>query len=98
MKKYSILALALVLTAALLTGCRRPMAEPTTVPTTPATIAPTTMPSTVPETVPATSNHTEETRATDHASEPTNHTNGAEGTTATEVPNGEANARSRRVS
>ena len=56
MKKYSILVLALVLTAALLTacGCRnsRPMdTVPTTVPTTEAT-RPTTQPTTAPTTQP----------------------------------------------
>ena len=56
MKKYSILVLALVLTAALLTacGCRnsKPMnTVPTTVPTTEAT-KPTTQPTTAPTTSP----------------------------------------------
>ena len=48
MKKYSIAALALVLTALTLTGCRKTNmnTEPSTVPTTNATTAPATMPST----------------------------------------------------
>lgn len=91
MKKYSILAVILVLTASVLAGCRRPMAEPTTVPTTHAT--------TVPTTVPATVAPTENTRATEHATENTTaHTDGTEGTHVTVEPTGEAGARSRRVS
>ena len=59
MKKYSILIALLVLTMALLTGCRRPGATPTELPPTQgATLMPTTeattMPTTVPTTMPAT--------------------------------------------
>ena len=72
MKKYSILALVLVLTALSLTGCRNPgkVVEPTTVPTTQATTAPTTMPA------------TEATRQpTEHTGETTNATEHTAGTT-----------------
>lgn len=50
MKKYTILALAFVLTACLFTGCRSkqnnmtPTSTPTTMPTTQTTTAPTTAP------------------------------------------------------
>ena len=59
MKKYSILLTVLVLTAALLTGCRRPGDAPTELPSTQgATLMPTTeattMPTTAPTTMPAT--------------------------------------------
>ena len=47
MKKYSLLILVLVLTALLITGCRRK----NTLPTTPSTM-PTTMPTTTPTTAP----------------------------------------------
>ena len=59
MKKYSILVALLVLTTALLTGCRRPGATPTELPPTQgATLMPTTeattMPTTAHTTMPAT--------------------------------------------
>ena len=55
MKKYSILIAVLVLTAALLAGCRRPGAAPTELPPTQgATLMPTTAPTTVPTTMPTT--------------------------------------------
>ena len=60
MKKYTILALALVLTASLFAGCRSrkpsmtPTSMPTTVPTTQVTTAPTTAPTTMPTTAPTT--------------------------------------------
>ena len=65
MKKYSILALALVLCITGLTGCRRKMnvadgTIPNTTAATAATTHPTTTPTTVPTTVPATT----ENRAT----------------------------------
>lgn len=62
MKKYTILFLALVLTAVALTGCMSTgnMTEPTTMPTTMPATAPTTMP-----TVPPT--HQTETTATQPA-------------------------------
>ena len=60
MKKYVALALVLVLTLGVLTGCRRKQPEAsTTVPTTMApttmpTVAPTTRPTTAPTTAPST--------------------------------------------
>jgi len=53
MKKYVAMALALVLTLGVLTGCRRKQPEMTT--TAPTTMAPTTRPTTVPATRPTTS-------------------------------------------
>lgn len=52
MKKYSILALVLVLTLSVLTGCRKADTTVTTTPTT--TVAPTTRPTVPPTTVPPT--------------------------------------------
>lgn len=55
MKKFSILAFCLVLTASVLAGCGcRNYAAPTTVPTTYPTTAPATAPTTAPTTVPTT--------------------------------------------
>ena len=55
MKKYSILVALLVLTVALLTGCRRSSAKPTELPPTQgATLMPTTEPTTIPTTLPTT--------------------------------------------
>ena len=55
MRKFSILLTLLVLTAALLTGCRNPNVQPTELPPTQgATMAPTTAPTTMPTTVPTT--------------------------------------------
>ena len=51
MKKCSILFTILVLTAALLTGCRNPNTAPTELP---PTVGPTIMPSTAPTTMPTT--------------------------------------------
>ena len=66
MKKYSILLTLLVLTLALLTGCRNPNVQPTELPPTQgATMAPTTAPTTMPTTVPTTVPPTEMTDATD---------------------------------
>lgn len=96
MKKYSILILVLVLTAAVFAGCgcrnNRPMdTVPTVMPTTEATKA-----------------TTEATTVPTHATEPSNHTNGTEQTDAT-IDNGNGplptdetthageNSRSRRV-
>lgn len=66
MKKYSILALALVLCVTGLTGCRRKMdvadgTIPTTAATTESTTHPTTMPTTMPATTPTTVPATTET-------------------------------------
>ena len=64
MKKYGILIASLVLTAALLTGCRNPNIKPTELPPTQgATMAPTTTPTTLPTTVPTTEMPTETTNA-----------------------------------
>ena len=66
MKKFSILLTILVLTAALLTGCRNPNIKPTELPPPQgATMAPTTMPTTMPTTVPTTVPPTVVTDATD---------------------------------
>ena len=66
MKKISILLTLLVLTAALLTGCRNPNVQPTELPPTQgATMAPTTMPTTIPTTVPTTVPTTAAPDATD---------------------------------
>ena len=55
MKKYGILITVLVLTAALMCGCRRPVVEPTELPSTQgATLMPTTEPTTMPTTTPTT--------------------------------------------
>lgn len=59
MKKLTILALTLVLTMALLTGCgcrnyASPTTVPTTMPTTDPSSAPTTHPTTAPTTTPST--------------------------------------------
>ena len=55
MKKYGILISVLVLTAALMTGCRRPDVPPTELPSTQgATMMPTTEPTTAPTTLPTT--------------------------------------------
>ena len=93
MKIYSILALALVLTATVLTGCRRSNnnVTNTTVPATHATTAPTTMPhtepATVPHTEPATHATEEHNAATTHPTE--NNTHATDSTAAS----GEAHAR-----
>ena len=55
MKKYSILIAVLVLTTALLAGCRRPGAAPTELPPTQGpTLMPTTVPTSAPTTMPTT--------------------------------------------
>ena len=71
MKKYTILALTLVLTATMFTGCRRrnpDATHPTIVPTMPM---PTTEPTTVPATEPTTT-----TPATAPSTDPTDNGNG----------------------
>ena len=66
MKKFSILLTLLVLTAALLAGCRNPNVQPTELPPTQgATMAPTTAPTTMPTTMPTTVPPTEMPDATD---------------------------------
>lgn len=60
MKKYSILVALLVLTTALMTGCRRRGATPTELPPTQgATLMPTTEVTTIPTTLPTTTPVTE---------------------------------------
>lgn len=54
MKRSLIIILALVLTMAVFTGCRRKTAEPTTAPTTMPTTAATTAPTTASTTAPTT--------------------------------------------
>ena len=55
MKKIGILALILILTTAVFTGCRRPNADPTELPSTEgANLMPTEAPTTVPTTLPMT--------------------------------------------
>ena len=74
MKRYAILALALVLGCCMLTGCNRrepnkgnmstpptEAARPTTEPTTHVTIEPTTIPATEPDTMPGSEPMTEDT-------------------------------------
>lgn len=73
MKRYALLALALILGCSMLTGCRRQnpngnmstppteAARPTTEPTTNATIEPATLPATEPITMPDTEPNTEDT-------------------------------------
>lgn len=89
MKKYSILALALVLTAALFTGCgcRNNKAEPTTtmpsvMPTTTETTPPTTRETTEASTLPP-EKDTTPNETVDHGNGPleTNATAGADGDT-----------------
>lgn len=90
MKKYSILALALVLGCSLLTGCRRGGSNMNTVPPTTqaATQAPTILP-TMPTTTPPTT-ATEATMATD-ATEAT--MDGTENSTTDATENGSARGR-----
>ena len=54
MKKFISMALVLVLTLGVFTGCRRKQPQATTGPTTRPTTAPTTMPTTAPTTAPTT--------------------------------------------
>ena len=93
MKKYSILALALVLCATCLTGCRRKMnvadgTIPTTAATTAATTHPTTMPTTAPTTVPTTVPATTETR-------PSTTAGTADAVTDPTAPSGKSRSRGR---
>lgn len=88
MKKFSILALALVLAGTVMTGCRRNVPEetmhPSTHATTPSTHA--TTPSTH-ATTPSTHATTPSTHATTpstHATNPSEHTTLPDGTNATE--------------
>ena len=91
MKKYTILALALILCGALLVGCGcsgnvKTTTNPTTAPTTKATTAPATE-ATTPPTTHATTVPTETNHVTEPHNGTTEHTNGTtheEGTTATD--------------
>lgn len=86
MKKYSILIALLVLTTALLTGCRRPGATPTELPPTQgATMMPTTEATTMPTTAPTTMPATE--MPTGDAANPSETENGS-GTGATDDATG----------
>ena len=94
MKKFCMIALSLVLTASLFTGCRdrnQPMetTRPTTAPTTHATTVPTTE-ATRPTTQPTQSTQPSET--VDHGNGPLEGmetTEGMIGTDSTEAPTGE---------
>ena len=98
MKKYSILALALIMAASVLAGCRRRDERPAD------TVAPTVMPTvTQPAAVPTEHTTVPTTEATIHTSEPihestneTLHENGTTGDHATEDTNGAA-SRSRHI-
>lgn len=92
MKRISILALTLVLTAALFTGCRnrtQPMepTKPSTTPTTQATTVPTTVATepTVIDTMPS--------ETVDHGNGPVDGTEGINGTTGTTTTEGTVEGR-----
>ena len=93
MKKYSILIALLVLTMALLAGCRRPGATPTELPPTQgATLMPTTEATTMPTTVPTTQPATEmPTGDTGESTDPSETENGPN----TGATNDSANSRNR---
>lgn len=93
MKKYSIIALTLVLTMALFTGCRARNNQ-TTVPSTHVTTAPTVMPTTHPTTEATTVPHTTATvpHTTEYGTEHTTE-NGMTGTNGTEGAIGEGRTR-----
>ena len=97
MKKYTILIIALVLTAALFTGCGCRNSQPmnTTVPTTMPTTAPTTAPTRATEATTQPTLSTEATIEDGNGPLPTNATAGADGDTssATEDTGMEGNAR-----
>ncbi len=92
MKKYGILIAVLVLTAALLTGCRNPGTTPTELPSTQgATLMPTTEATTMPTTMPTTETPTSAATETDGAGSEGNGGGESNPTDAT----GNANSRSR---
>lgn len=96
MKKYAILTLVLVLTAAMFTGCGCRNSKPmNTMPTTMPTTAPTTAPTTEATTLPTQTQPTEATIEDGNGPLPTNATAGADGdtSTATEETGMEGNAR-----
>lgn len=72
MKKYTILALCLVLTASLFVGCRskKPDMTPTSLPTVAPTTQATTTPTTAPTTAPSTAATTEPKETIDHGNGP----------------------------
>lgn len=90
MKKYGILFTVLVLTAALLTGCRQPNTAPTELP---PTVGPTVMPTTEPTTIPTTVAPTTEAPvdATSNTETGAAESNGTDATDTTD------NARSGRI-
>lgn len=98
MKKYTILALVLVLTALTLTGCRNPNKgkAPTTVPTTYATTEPMTRPATEATQQPTATTHaTENTVPTSLPGDETTHT--TESNSATDNTNATGEGRARRA-
>lgn len=94
MKKYSLIAAVLVLTATVLAGCRNPNGNvaPSTMPATQATTVPTTHATTMPST-----NATEQSNATEHTGTTENHNNATTvpGEHSTEGTNGTGEARAR---
>lgn len=100
MKKYAIVFLTLVLTAALFTGCGCRNSKPMN------TTVPTTMPTTAPTAAPTTERTEPTTRATSPADEtiedgngplPTNATAGADGDTSSATENTGAGSNARRI-
>lgn len=84
MKKISIVALVLVLTAGLMTACRRPMEDEMTLPSTHATTPSThvTTPSTH-----ATTPNTHATEPSTHVTDPSNHATQPDSTDGTDMIN-----------
>lgn len=93
MKKYSILAAVLVLTATMFAGCRNPGMEPTVLPSTHVTTAPSTAAPTEHTTVPTTEHFTENTHGTTATEHATENTHGTTATDTTEHANGNERAR-----
>lgn len=105
MKKYTIMALILVVSLAALTGCRRrndtvTESTATTMPTTQATTAPVTMPTTEATTVPTTEAPTDTAPSEGlipDGSGMTDGTDTTEGSGSTEGTGGTDSSRSRRA-
>lgn len=107
MKRYTALALVMVLCASLLVGCgcsgnvavtTQPTTRPTTAPSTAATTAPTTAPTTQPATRPATDPTTDPTDTTGGIMDDITGTEGTMDTDRGTVPDdGTMGARGRRV-
>ena len=100
MKKYTLLFLVLVLTAAVFTGCGCRNSQPmnTTVPTTMPTTAPTTVPTTVPtEATVQTTPTVEETIEDGNGPLPTNATAGPDGDTSSATENTGVAGNARRM-